>query len=196
MRRGKATVRIGAGAGFAGDRIDPSVDLVNRGALDVLAFEILAERTIALAQRRRRSGLGPAFDERLQTRIAAVLPQALRQQTLIVTNGGAADPYGAGLAVRETAAALGRAGCRIAVVTGDDITDRIDLDACTTLDTGEPLSAYRDRLISANAYLGIAPLVQAIQTGADVVVTGRTTDIALFVAGSTAPRVRSNSCTR
>ena len=127
MRTGKPSVRIGSGAGFAGDRLEPAVDLVDRGVLDVLAFEILAERTIALAQRRRRSGLGPAFDERLQKRVAAVLPRALQQQTLIVTNGGAADPAGAGLAIRDTAASLGLPGCRVAVVTGDDITDRIDL---------------------------------------------------------------------
>src|SRR5919205_3038634 len=87
-----ATIRLGAGAGFAGDRLDPAVDLVTRGALDIVVFELLAERTIALAQRRRRSGSGPGFDDRLTERIAAVLPPALRRGTLLITNGGAADP--------------------------------------------------------------------------------------------------------
>src|SRR5690349_25125652 len=116
-----ATVRLGAGAGFAGDRIDPAVDLVAQAALDVLVFEVLAERTIALAQRRRRAGSGPGFDDRLAERVAAVLPDALRRRTRIITNGGAADPRGGGLAVREVARELGLPGCRVAVVTGDDV---------------------------------------------------------------------------
>ena len=182
LRRADDTLRVGAGAGFAGDRIEPAVDLVTRGSLDVLGIEILAERTIALAQRRRRSGSGPGFDDRLQRRMAALLPEALRQRTLIVTNGGAADPKGGGLAVIDTAHELGLSGCRVAVVTGDDVTERIDLGTCSALDTGEPLSGYRDRLISANVYLGVAPLLEALKTDPDVVVAGRTTDIALFLA--------------
>lgn len=177
-----ATLRLGAGAGFAGDRIDPAVELVTHGRLDVLVFEILAERTIALAQRRRRSGSGPGFDDRLTERVAAVLPAALREQTLIISNGGAADPRGAGAAIRETARQLGLPGCRVAVVTGDDLTQRLDLDACTVLETGEPLALYKDRLVSANAYLGIAPLVEALGMQPNVLVAGRTTDIALFLA--------------
>src|SRR5687767_13355140 len=112
----KNSIRIGAGAGFAGDRIDPAIELVTKGALDALVFEVLAERTIALAQRRRRTGSGPGFDDRLQARMRAVLPEALRQQTRIITNGGAADPHAAGLAVREVAQELALSGCRVAVV--------------------------------------------------------------------------------
>jgi hypothetical protein len=177
-----ASVRVGSGAGFAGDRIDPAIDLVARGDLDVLVFEVLAERTIALAQRRRRSGQGPGFDDRLEERVAAVLPGAMRRRTIVVTNGGAADPRGGAAAVRALARELGLPGCRVAVVTGDDVTDRLDLNACTVLGSGEPLSGYRDRLISANAYLGTAPLVEALACEPDVVVAGRTTDPALFLA--------------
>lgn len=175
-------VRLGAGAGFAGDRIDPAVELVTHGQLDVLAFEVLAERTIALAQRRRRSGSGPGYDDRLGERMAAVLPEALRQHTLLITNGGAADPLGGGRAIRETARQLDIPRCRVAVVTGDDVTERLDLDACTVIETGEPLARYRGRLISANAYLGIAPLLAALQAEPDVVIAGRTSDVALFLA--------------
>jgi Acyclic terpene utilisation family protein AtuA len=182
IRRTDGTMRLGAGAGFAGDRFEPALDLVTHATPDVLGFEILAERTIALAHRRRRTGTGPGYDANLRRRIAAVLPEARRQGTLIITNGGAADPLSGGLAVRETARALGDHSCRIAVVTGDDITDRLDLSACTVLDTGEPLAAYRDRLISANAYLGIAPLLAALDTDPDIVIAGRTTDIALYLA--------------
>lgn len=176
------TIRLGAGAGFAGDRLDPAVELVNKANLDVLVFEILAERTIALAQRRRRTGSGPGFDDRLTERFAAVLPAALRQHTLLITNGGAADPSGGGAAIKEVARTLGLGRCRIAVVTGDDVIQRLELQTCTVLETGEPLSTYKDRIVSANAYLGIAPLVQALGMEPDVVVAGRTTDVALFLA--------------
>src|SRR3954452_12702195 len=167
--RPEGFLRLGVGAGFAGDRIDPAVELVTRGALDVLVFEILAERTIALAQRRRRTGSGPGYDDRLTERMAAVLPEALRQQTVVITNGGAADPHGGGRAVRATAQRAGLRSCRVAVVTGDDVTDRLDLDACTDLSTGESLSGYKDRLISANVYLGIAPLLEALSLEPDVI---------------------------
>ena len=175
-------LRIGAGAGFAGDRLDPAVDLVTFGQLDVLVFEILAERTIALAQRRRRAGSGPGYDDRLAERMRSVLPEASRQGTTLITNGGAADPRGGGLAVLDVARDLGLRGCRVAVVTGDDVTQQIDLGQCVALETGEPLAAYQDRLVSANAYLGIAPLVEALSTRPQVVVAGRTTDVALFLA--------------
>lgn len=176
------TIRIGAGAGFAGDRLDPAADLAARGQLDVLVFEILAERTIALAQRRQRARSGPGYDDRLEERMAAILPEAVRQGTMLVTNGGAADAHGGGLAVLKLAKELGLRACRVAVVTGDDVTSRIDLAACTVLETGEPLSMYKDRLVSANAYLGIEPLIKAVSASPGVVVAGRTTDIALFLA--------------
>jgi hypothetical protein len=175
-------MRLGAGAGFAGDRVDPAVELATRGGLDVLVFEVLAERTIALAQRRQRSGSGPGFDDRLTERIAAVLPAAMSQRTRIITNGGAADPRGGGLAIRETAQRLGFPGCRIAVVTGDDVLARLDLDSSIVLETGEPLAHYQGRLVSANAYLGIVPLLTALEAEPDVIVAGRTTDVALFLA--------------
>lgn len=181
-RRADGALRIGAGAGFAGDRIDPAADLVERGGLDALVFEVLAERTIALAQRRRRAQSGPGFDDRLAERMAAVLPAAARGGTRIITNGGAADPRGAGLETRAVARELGLARCRVAVVTGDDVLDRLDLDSAVVLETGEPLLAYRERLVSANAYLGAGPLLDALGAAPDVVVAGRTSDAALFLA--------------
>ena len=176
------TLRIGAGAGFAGDRLDPAVELINHANLNALVFELLAERTIALAQRRKRTESGPGYDERLLWRLRAVLPQAITQGTTIITNGGAADPRGAGLAVRRLAGELGLTRCRVAVVTGDEIGSRLDPARCTVLETGEPLSVYQDRLVSANAYLGITPLLDALAQDVDVIITGRTTDAALFLA--------------
>lgn len=181
-RHHKDIFRIGVGAGFAGDRFDPAVALVNKATLDALVFEILAERTIALAQRRRRTGSAPGFDERLTSRIRTVLAEAMRQQTVLITNGGAADPRGGGEAVRNLAQQLGLPACRVAVVTGDDVTNRLDLAGYVVLETGEPLAAYRERIISINAYLGIAPLLEALQQSPHVIVAGRTSDAALFLA--------------
>jgi hypothetical protein len=178
----KTIFRIGVGAGFAGDRLDPAIELASRGELDALVFEILAERTIALAQRRRRRGSGPGFDERLAERVGAVLTQTMRRRTVIITNGGAADPRGGGLAVQAIARQLGLPGCRIAVLTGDDIFGQTDLAAATILETGEPLANYQDRLISANVYLGAEALLEALRVEPDVIVAGRTTDSALFLA--------------
>lgn len=182
QRHSDSTIRLGAGAGFAGDRLDPAVELVTKGALDVLVFEVLAERTIALAQRRKRSGSGPGFDGRLSERLEAVLPTAMRQRTRIITNGGAADPLGGGVAIRNLARDLGLPRCRVAVVTGDDVLQRLDIEAGIVLETGEPLAQYRERIVSANAYLGIAPLLAALRTEPDVLIAGRTTDAALFLA--------------
>ncbi len=180
--RSDRLLRIGVGAGFAGDRMEPAVALVEEAKLDLLVFELLAERTIALAQRRKRSSIGVGYDERLLRRLGAVLPQALEKGTTIITNGGAADPRAAGLAVRAMAQALGLARCRVAVITGDEISARLDPASCTVLETGEPLSVYQERIVSANAYLGIAPLVEALRQEADVIITGRTADAALFLA--------------
>jgi hypothetical protein len=175
-------LRIGAGAGFAGDRLEPAVALVEQANLDTLVFELLAERTIALAQRRKRTGSGPGYDERLLWRLRAVLPQAVAGGTTIITNGGAADPHAAGLAVQALAQELGLPRCRVAVVTGDEITARLEPARCTVLETGEPLSVYGQHIVSANAYLGIAPLVEALAQEVDVLITGRTADAALFLA--------------
>ncbi|GAB4124113.1 MAG: DUF1446 domain-containing protein [Roseiflexaceae bacterium] len=174
-------LRLGAGAGFAGDRFDPAVALAAHAQLHALIFEVLAERTIALAQRRCLSGQGPGYDQRLAERIGSVLALALRQRTQIVTNGGAADPTAAGLMVQDLARQYALP-CRIATVTGDDVLDRLDLDTAIVLETGEPLAHYRDRIVSANAYLGIAPLLEALAAKPDVLITGRTSDVALFLA--------------
>lgn len=175
-------IYIGVGAGFAGDRYEPALDLITQAPLDALVFELLAERTIALAQRRKRTQSGPGYDERLLARLRPILPHALAKGTVIITNGGAADPRAAGLAVQTLACELGFPACRIAVVTGDEISDRLDPAHYTVLETGESLLAYQDRLLSVNAYLGIEGLLAALVQEADVIITGRTADAALFLA--------------
>lgn len=173
--------RIGAGAGFAGDRMDPAIDLAEGGELNALVFECLAERTIALAQKARTTG-GSGFDSRIVRRIQSTLPAMQRSGGVIVTNAGAADPRAAAAATRQMIADDDLGHVAVAAVTGDDVLDRLDLDGAEILETGEPLSRYRDRIVSANAYLGAEGMMEALDAGASVVITGRVGDPSLFVA--------------
>ncbi len=174
--------RIGAGAGYAGDRIDPAVDLAQRGQLDALVFECLAERTIALAQLRRRADPAAGFDPLLLARMRAVLPACVAQGTTIVTNMGAANPLAAGHAALSVARELELPRLRVAVVLGDDVLDWVRQHDAPLLDSADTVRSLDGRLISANAYLGADALLPALATKADVVITGRVADPSLFLA--------------
>jgi hypothetical protein len=176
--------RIGAGAGYAGDRIDPAVALAERGALDALVFECLAERTIALAQLRRSRDAALGYDPLLRARMRAVLPACVRNHVTLISNMGAANPLAAGAAVIDVARELGLPRLRVAVLTGDDVLHWVRVHDVLLFDGGDAARAsdLGDRLISANAYLGADALLPALATGADVVITGRVADPALFLA--------------
>lgn len=172
------TVRIGAGAGYAGDRIEPAVVLARRGNLDYLCFECLAERTLALARERLARG-EPGYDPRLRERMRRVLPECAERDTTVVTNMGAADPAGAARATVDVADELGL-DVAVASVGGSDVRDRLD-EVRPETDEGEPIDDYRDRVVAANAYLGVDGIVAAIDAGADVVVADRVADTSLFL---------------
>ena len=174
--------RIGSGAGYSGDRIDPARDLAERGGLDALVFECLAERTIALAQLRRAQDPRHGYDPLLKERMRAVLAACVQEGVTIITNMGAANPVAAGQAVLDVARELGLPQLRVAVVTGDDVLDWMRDNDAPLLDSGGSVRSLDGRLISANAYLGADALLPALQTGADVVITGRVADPALFLA--------------
>ena len=171
--------RIGCGAGFQGDRIEPAADLANRGELDVLVFECLAERTIALAQQARMKDPEAGYDPLLERRLRATLPGCVRHGTRIITNMGAANPWAGAAKARAILAELGLS-LKVAVVTGDDVSGSI---AGYSLDeTGETAQALGSRLVSANAYIGVSGIVEALAQGADIVICGRVSDPALFLA--------------
>ena len=171
--------RIGCGAGFQGDRIEPATDLANRGELDVLVFECLAERTIALAQQARMKDPKAGYDPLLERRLRATLPGCVRHGTRIITNMGAANPWAGAAKARAILAELGLS-LKVAVVTGDDVSGSI---AGYSLDeTGETAQALGSRLVSANAYIGVSGIVEALAQGADIVICGRVSDPALFLA--------------
>ncbi len=181
------TLRIGTGAGYAGDRIPPAVELAEHGQLDYLVFECLAERTIALAQLERSQHPQRGFDPMLAERMRAVLKPCVAQGTRIISNMGAANPLQAGHEVLAIARELGLPQLKVAVVLGDDVLatlSRLTHDglALPVLDSEQTLADLAPQLISANAYLGAEALLPALQSDAQVIITGRVADPALFLA--------------
>lgn len=184
---GVRSVRIGAGQGFYGDTADGALDVARSGDVRYLCFDALAELTMAILQkdRIRDPSLGYARD--LPSFLKRLLPVCREKGIRLVTNAGGMNPAGAVRAVLATAHELGMDDLRVGMVLGDDITARIDeLRAggapLRHLDTGEELDAVRDRVVFGVAYLGARPVVEALERGADVVVTGRVADASLFVA--------------
>ena len=176
------TIRIGAGAGYAGDRFEPAVELAEKGELDFLAFECLAERTIASATLAMLDDPARGYNPRLEERLAAVLPACAANDVRVVTNMGAANPLGAARATCRVATDLGLAGLDCAVVLGDDVREIVAaMPEMTLLESGEPLESILPRMASANAYLGADAVRDALATGAAVVITGRVADPSLFV---------------
>lgn len=173
------TIRIGCGAGYSGDRLDPAVELAQRGSISYLVFECLAERTIALAQASRLLHGTPGYDPLLEERMEAVLPICAAKKTRIISNMGAANPAAAAKVTREIAQRLGLPKLRVAAITGDDVLELIRDDDSMSSFLSE---ASCGRLVSANAYLGAEPLVQALAEEADVILTGRVADPSMFLA--------------
>ena len=174
-----ATIRVGCGAGFAGDRLEPALVLAERGNLDYLILECLAERTIALAQLRRKHDPDAGYDVLLERRMTGLLPLLKKNGIRLVTNMGAANPVAAAERIVAIARRLG-IKVRVAAVTGDDVLDALDRGQ-PTLETGEPV-ASAGPLVSANAYLGIDAILPALDAGADIVITGRVADPSLALA--------------
>lgn len=174
-------VRIGGGAGFSGDRLEPALDLLARGRLDYLAFECLAERTIGLAQAARRRAETAGFDPLLEARMRAALPLAHPRGVKIVTNMGAANTVAAVRRVTEIARDLGLAGFRTAAVLGDDVLETVLAGDFPLLDREGTSRDLGGSIVAANAYLGAEGIVEALQSGADAVITGRVCDPALFL---------------
>ena len=173
-RSDKPVCRVGAGAGFAGDRIDPAVALATSGRVDTVALECLAERTLVPAIKARAENPQTGFDPRLRRRLIPLLPAAMANRCRIVSNLGAANPRAAGAAISKLAAEMGYKGLRVAAVQGDDVLHLRDQIAWAGPVTG--------KLLGAHAYLGAVPMADALEQGAGVVVTGRVADSALFAA--------------
>ena len=175
------TLQIGTGAGYAGDRISPAIELADHPDLDYLVFECLAERTISNAQLRKLNSPNEGYNSLLKQRWEAVLPQCSDNDTTIVTNMGAANPTAAADRTREIATDLELTDLTIASVTGSEVSNQFEQFQNHT-QVGEPTLQYRDDCVSANAYLGVEGIVEALEAGADIVITGRVADPSLFLA--------------
>ena len=175
------TVRIGSGAGYSGDRIEPAVELAAKGFLQYLVFECLAERTIALAQKARLANPDAGFDPLLEERMEAVLPLCVKNGVRIISNMGAANPEAAIARTQTVARRCGLGGLRIAAVTGDDVLAQMR-SGQIPIESLEGELPYPQTWVSANAYLGVSPLLNALEDRADIILTGRVADPALFLA--------------
>jgi Acyclic terpene utilisation family protein AtuA len=176
-------VRIGAGSSFADDRIAPAVELAERGEIDYLAFECLAERTIARENLTRRKNPDKGYTPRLLDRMGAVLPACLKNRVRIVSNMGAANPTAAARDIRRHAKDIGVGDVSCAIVLGDDVAELLrGQPQLALMESGAPLETLLPKMVSANAYLGADVICRALETGAQVVITGRVADPSLFVA--------------
>jgi hypothetical protein len=176
------TIRIGSGAGYSGDRIEPAVELAEKGDIQYLVFECLGERTVALAQQARMKNPDGGFDPLLEERMRAVLPVCAAKGIKIVTNMGAANPVAAARRTAEIAKSLGLSSLKIAAVIGDDVLDACKDGDLPIMEFDGTIKQLGNRLLSANAYLGAEPIAEALSAGADIVITGRASDPALFLA--------------
>jgi len=173
--------RIGTGAGFSADRLDPAVELVAKGRLDAIVFECIGERTLAFGHRDRMANPAAGYNPLLERRMRAVLPLCVAQGTRLITNMGVANPRGAARKTVAVARELGLRGLKVAALEGDDVSALIDqaseLPAC-----GMTVGEVVRPLVGANAYLGAEAILPALEAEADVVITGRVADPCLFLA--------------
>lgn len=188
MTAGRRAVRIASGQGFWGDDLEAPVRQVEGGPIDYLMLDYLAEVTMSIMQKQRSRDPDAGYARDFVPLMERIFPACAARRIRVVTNAGGVNPAEC---AREVAAAARRAGlggrARIGVVTGDDLMTRLDTllasgHALRNMDTGEPLESVRDRVMSANAYLGARPIARALNGGALVVLTGRSTDTALTYA--------------
>lgn len=179
------TVRVAAGQGFWGDWLEAPVRQVQGGPIDYLMMDYLAEVTMSIMQKQKSRDPRMGYARDFVPLMERILPDIAAKGIRVTSNAGGVNPRACAEAVREAARKLGLSGkVRIALVTGDDILPRLDEllakgHELRDMDTGRPLAAIRDKVLSANAYLGMAPIVEALRGGAHVVVTGRVTDTGL-----------------
>ena len=181
------TIRVGNGCGFWGDNLDAPVRLAEAGRLDYLTLEYLAELTMSILALQKAKDPSAGFASDFLDVLGRLGPVLQAQPKLkVVTNAGGMNPHGCAAKAKDILSRAGLANRRLGVVSGDDLMPRLDEllaagHGLNHLDTGEPLSSVRERVVSANAYLGARPIVEALAAGARVVITGRVADASLTV---------------
>lgn len=187
IKRMKDKIRIASGQGFFGDLQTAPYDQVTKGHIDYLVMDYLAEVTMSILQKQNRRDPKLGYAKDLIPLIADILPDCVDKNIKIITNGGGVNPKACSEAILDSARKMGIKELKIGVVTGDGILGRIDEFRSKgiefrNMETGENIETVADRLSSANVYFGAFPIVEALQRGADIVITGRTTDTGLTLA--------------
>nr|WP_314531985.1 acyclic terpene utilization AtuA family protein [uncultured Fusobacterium sp.] len=176
-------IRIASGAGYAGDRIEPAIDVMKNGNIDYIAFECLAERTIAIAQAEKLKNPDKGYNNLLEDRFNEILPICKEKNIKIITNMGAANPIAAIKKIKEIALNKNIKGLKLAAVIGDDISDKLDkYKENKILEFDKKVFDISESIVSANVYLGAEGIVEALENKADIIVTGRCSDPSLFLA--------------
>jgi hypothetical protein len=184
----KDVVRVASAQGFWGDSLEAPRQQVEGGPVDYLMLDYLAEVTMSILQKQKERDPTLGYARDFVGAIESVLPAVTDRGVKVIANAGGVNPPACAAAIRalaKTCAVSDR--IRIAVVTGDDLLDGLDelIDAghsLSNMDTGEPLESIRDRVLSANAYIGSTPIADGLERGANIVITGRSTDTALTMA--------------
>lgn len=183
----KSPLRIANGQGFWGDWLEAPIRQVEGGPIDYLVLDYLAEVTMSILQKQKERDATQGYARDFVTLAARLFPQLIEKDIKIVSNAGGVNPHACAEAVIQVARDAGLKGAKVAVIDGDDIYGRLDEMigrgvSFDDMDSGEPIDMVRDRILSANVYLGAFPLVEALQTGAQVIIAGRSTDTALTLA--------------
>ncbi len=180
-------LRVGAGSGYWGDALDPALELLDKGELDYLGFDFLAELTLALLQRQKQKNPAAGYIPDAVEAMKAMMPLARARGTRLISNGGGVNVRAAGERILADARAHGLAGLKVGVVEGDDLLGRID-DllgagvALSNMETGDTnFAAIRERVVAANVYTDASGIVEALAGGAEIVITGRVSDNAVYV---------------
>jgi hypothetical protein len=184
----KEKVRVAGGQGFWGDLLTAPVEQVRGGQIDYLMLDYLAEVTMSILQKQKSRDPNAGYARDFVSLMREILPDCIERNIKVTANAGGVNVEGCANAVKEVAKDLGFSGkLKIGMITGDDILPRLDEFiengvAINNMETGEPLAAIRDKVQSANVYLGAQPLVEALDQGAQIVIGGRLTDTGLTLA--------------
>ena len=187
MRKLKDKVRIASGQGFWGDLQGAPLDQVTKGPIDFIVMDFLAEVTMSILQKQKRKDPRLGYAKDLIDLLEKILPACVENDIKIITNGGGVNPVSCSEAILKVAQKLGLGSVKIGVVLGDDILDQVDKFVnggieLSNMETGEKIDSIHHHLQSANVYFGAAPIVDALKQGAQIVITGRTTDTGLTLA--------------
>lgn len=183
----KEKIKIASGQGFWGDLIDAPYNQVTKGDIDYLVMDYLAEVTMSILQKQKNKNPDLGYARDIPDLMKRILPICKKKNIKVITNGGGVNPIACANAVIKVAEELGLKNLKLGVVIGDDIKDNLDSliaqgAQLKNMETGESIVNVKEKILSANVYFGAFPIVEALKKGADIVITGRTTDTGLTLA--------------